>query len=162
MKMTVLYHSKSGNTKTMAEIIVEGMSSVDGVEAKSYSIDDIDENWIKESKCVVVGSPIYMADISGELKSWLVGPSMKYNLAGKIGGAFATADYIHGGGDLGIQNILHHMMVLGMLTYSSGAMQGVPVIHLGPVALSKQLNENKETFTIYGQRMAQKTLEIFA
>lgn len=161
MKMTVLYHSKSGNTKTMAGVIAEGMNSVNGVEAKTFSIDAIEDDWLKESSCVIVGSPIYMADMSGELKAWLAGPSMQYGLAGKIGGAFATADYIHGGGELGISNALNHMMVLGMMAYSGGAMQGVPVIHLGPVALSKQLEESREVFTTYGQRMAQKTLEIY-
>ena len=113
MKMAVLYHSVSGNTKTMAEVIAEGMQSVAGVAAKAFSVDDVDEAWVKESKCVVVGTPIYLASVSGKVKSWLEGPCKKCELAGKIGGAFATADYVHGGGELGIRTILDHMMVLG-------------------------------------------------
>ena len=81
--------------------------------------------------------------------------------AGKVGGAFATADYLHGGGDLGIQTILNHMMVLGMLTYSGGGSFGKPVIHLGPVALHGHLEESKELFRLYGQRMATKTVSLF-
>lgn len=42
MKMAVLYHSVSGNTKTMAEVIAEGMQSVAGVAAKAFSVDDVD------------------------------------------------------------------------------------------------------------------------
>lgn len=45
MKATVLYHSKSGNTQKMAEIIIQGMMSMEGVEAKAFSIDDIDSVW---------------------------------------------------------------------------------------------------------------------
>ena len=161
MKMTVLYYSKTGNTKQMADIIAQGMESVDGVEAKYFSIDAIDEAWAKESKCVVLGSPIYMAGECGAVHSFLEGPCMKYGLAGKVGGAFATADYIHGGGDLGIRSILDHLLVCGMLTYSGGGSFGKPVIHLGPVAIHGHLEESKETFLVYGQRMASKTVEIF-
>lgn len=161
MKMTVLYHSKTGNTKKMAEIICEGMMSVSGIEVKAFSLEEIDELWIQESKCVVLGTPIYMANMCGAVKTWLEGPCRKYGLAGKIGGAFATADYIHGGGELGIQTILDHMLVLGMLTYSGGGSFGKPVIHLGPVAIKEHLEESRATFLLYGQRMAAKTSELY-
>lgn len=161
MKMSVLYYSKTGNTKKMAEVIVEGMMSVEGVEAKSFSIEEIDEAWVKESRCVVLGTPIYMASVCGAIKNWLDGSSKKYGLQGKIGGAFATADYLHGGGELGIQMILDHMLVFGMMTYSGGGSWGKPIIHLGPLALKDHLEESEETFQIYGQRMAAKTKELF-
>lgn len=161
MKMTVLYHSKTGTTKKMAEIIAQGMMTVEGVEAKTFSIDEIDEAWAKESKCLVLGTPIYMASVTGAVKNWLETSSVKYGLTGKIGGAFATADYVHGGGDLGIRTILDHMMTLGMLTYSGGGAYGKPVIHLGPVALKEHLDESEETFQLYGKRMATKTMEIY-
>lgn len=158
--MTVLYYSKTGNTKKMADIIVQGMTSVNGVEAKAFPIDEIDETWIKESKCVVLGTPIYFASMAGAVKVWLEG-AMKYGLAGKIGGAFATANYVHGGGDLGIQTILDHMMVMGMLVYSGGGASGKPVIHIGPVAINEDLDDFADTFRSYGQRMASKTVELF-
>ena len=126
MKMTVLYHSVTGNTKTMAQVIAEGMMTVAGVEAKAFPIENWDAAWVKESKCVVLGTPIYLADLCSAVKVWLDGPALKAGLAGKVGGAFATADYLHGGGDLGIQTILNHMMVLGMLTYSGGGSFGTP------------------------------------
>lgn len=159
--MTVLYHSKSGTTKQMAEVIAAGMETVEAVQAKAFSIEDCDEEWVKESKCIVLGSPIYMASVCSEIKKWLETTCRNYQLAGKIGGAFATADYVHGGGELGIRLILDHMLVHGMLTYSGGGSFGKPVIHLGPVALKEHLEESKETFSLYGSRMATKTKEIF-
>lgn len=116
---------------------------------------------LNKKKCVVLGTPIYLADLCSAVKVWLDGPALKAGLAGKVGGAFATADYLHGGGDLGIQTILNHMMVLGMLTYSGGGSFGKPVIHLGPVALHGHLEESKELFRLYGQRMATKTVSLF-
>ena len=161
MKLTVLYYSKTGNTKHMAEIIARGMETVDGAEAKAFSIDKIDEAWAKESKCIVLGTPIYMASVCAAVTSWLQSSFPAYALAGKLGGAFATADYIHGGGDLGIRTILDHMMVYGMLTYSGGGSYGKPVIHLGPVAMSDCLEKSEDTFLTYGKRMAKKTLELY-
>ncbi|NLN98357.1 MAG: hypothetical protein GX127_08285 [Eubacteriaceae bacterium] len=161
MKMSVIYHSKSGNTKRMAEVIVEGMMSVEGVEAKAFSIDDVDETWAKESKCLIFGTPIYMACLSEPMYSWLHGPCAQLGLAGKIGGAFATANFIHGGGDLAIRTILDHLLTYGMMAYSGGGSFGQPVIHIGPVAIAKKLEESDEIFKLYGQRMATKTVELF-
>lgn len=160
MKMAVLYHSKSGNTKRMAEVVARGMASVKDVEARVFPIEQVDEAWVRESKCVVLGTPTYYADLTGTVKDFLE-HCKGYQLAGKMGGAFATADYIHGGGDLAIQTILTHMMVLGMLLYSGGSSHGRPVIHLGPVALMGHLEESEEVFHIYGQRMACKATELF-
>lgn len=161
MKLSVVYHSKTGNTKEMAEAIVTGMERVAGVAAKAFPIDGVDEAWIKESCGVVLGSPTYLASISGETKIWLDNCARKLGLAGKLGGAFATANYVHGGGDLAIRLILDHLMVLGMLTYSGGGAYGKPVIHLGPVAVAGHLEEYRETFELYGERMAKEAAVLF-
>ena len=88
MKMTVLYHSVTGNTKTMAQVIAEGMMTVAGVEAKAFPIENWDAAWVKESKCVVLGTPIYLADLCSAVKVWLDGPALKAGLAGKAGRRF--------------------------------------------------------------------------
>ena len=139
MKMMVLYYSKTGNTRKMAEVIAQGMERVPGVQAKTCSIEEVDEAWAKESRCIVLGSPIYMASVCAAVKAWLEGPCKCCELAGKVGGAFATAKYLHGGGAY-----------------------GNPIIHLGPVALGGHLEESEETFLAYGERMARKTAELFA
>lgn len=161
MKAAVLYYSKSGNTKAMAQVIADGMMKVEGVDVKTFSIDDIDIDWINESKCIVLGSPTYLASVAGAVKTWLDTGSGKCSMAGKLGGAFATANYIHGGGDLAIRLILDHLLVKGMLTYSGGGSAGKPVIHLGPVAIGENLHDYDETFSIYGERMAAKAMELF-
>ena len=46
MKASILYHSKTGNTKKMAEVIAEGMLSVEGVAAKAFSITEADHEYI--------------------------------------------------------------------------------------------------------------------
>lgn len=163
MKMAVIYHSVTGNTKNMGEMIVSGMNSVEGVEAKSFSIEDVDTEFVKEAKCVVFGSPIYAAHITGQMMNYLLSEAGKLGLAGKLTGAYATAQYVHGGAELGIREMLDHCMVLGALTYSGGGSFGKPVVHLGPVGIDHTLDIDQfaKNFEVYGKRMATKAMELF-
>ena len=164
MKMAVIHHSVTGNTKNMGEQIVKGMNCVEGVEAKGFPIEDVDVEFVKEAKCVVFGSPIYAAHITGQMMNYLLAEGGKLELAGKLAGAYTTAQYVHGGGELGIREMLDHCMVMGALTYSGGASFGKPVIHLGPVGIDITLNihEFAENFVVYGTRMATKAKELFS
>lgn len=164
MKMAVIYHSVTGNTKNMGEQIVKGMNSVQGVEAKSFPIEDVDMEFVKEARCVVFGSPIYAAHITGQMMNYLLAEAGKLELAGKLAGAYTTAQYVHGGGELGIREMLDHCMVMGALIYSGGGSCGKPVIHLGPVGIDNTMDINafSENFVIYGARMAAKAVELFS
>ena len=35
MNITILYHSESGNTKSVAEVVADGVSKVEGVQVKT-------------------------------------------------------------------------------------------------------------------------------
>lgn len=157
MKTTVIYLSKTGHTKQMAENIAKGMEKINAVQAKIFPIDAIDTQWINESECIVIGTPTYYADLSAEMKVFLETLG-NYKLAGKLGGAFATAGFVYGGGNIAISTILRHMMFYGMMVYSSGSTDNPP-IHLGPVAING--NESTETvFEDYGFRMAKQAMKI--
>lgn len=158
MQISIIYDSKTGNTAKAAQYIIEGIEKVEGIYGKAFHIDNIDETYVKESCSLIVGSPTYNGYLSGKLKIWLESGLTKLNVAGKLGGAFSTAAFIHGGGDLAIQCILTHLMVDGMMTYSSGQSKGMPVIHLGPVAISPNIDDFADLFKIYGQRMAEQAL----
>lgn len=167
MKLSVVYDSKTGNTKQAAQWIIEGMESVAGVEAKAFSIESVDEEFVIESKGIVIGSPSYAASMTPALHEWFSPPFKKPDFAGKLGGAFATEQYTHGGGTLVIQSILNTEMVAGMLCYSGGVMCGEPFIHLGPVGVNDNIEKHnrlelyKENFVIYGGRFAKKAMELW-
>ncbi len=168
MKLAVLYDSKTGNTAQAAAWIAEGMNEVENVEAMAFSIEDADVEFVKASRGVVIGSPSYAALMTPDLHAWLQTNGNKLKLSGKLGGAFATAQFTHGGGDLVIQSILTFEMVKGMLCYSGGASCGMPVIHLGPVAINNNVEKHnsldiyKGYFNIYGKRFAEKARELFS
>lgn len=160
MKLAIIYDSKSGNTAKMAECIMEGIQSVGDTEVKSFRIDQVDAEYVHECKAVIVGTPTYNGYLTARMKAWLETEAPKLKLAGKLAGSYATAAYIHGGADLAIQCVLTHLMIEGMMTYSSGQSKGAPVIHLGPVAIMPKLDEFAELFKIYGKRMAEQAMLI--
>ena len=167
MKLAVIFDSKSGNTRQAAEWIAEGMNEVRGADARTFSIEAVDEDFVKASDGVVIGSPSYCALMTAEMRTWLLESAMHLDLAGKLGGAFATEQYTHGGGELVIQSILMNELVYGMLCYSSGGGCGDPFIHIGPIGVNGNveahncLENYKEYFLIYGKRFAEKAGELF-
>ncbi len=157
-KIAIIYDSKSGTTAKAAEYIAEGIKSV--CEARCFPIDAVDTDYVQSCDGVILGSPTYFASLTADMKVWLEKKALNLRLAGKLGGAFATEQYIHGGGESTIQIIMTHELVLGMMVYSGGGAQGKPVIHTGPVGLGQNINDFKDLFAIYGKRFALQTMSI--
>lgn len=145
----------------MANVIAEGMKLEKNIEVGLFDIDNIDYDFLAESKAVVFGTPTYYANTCWQIKKWF-DESSNCNLSGKIGAVFATANYAQGGGDTAILTIINHLMVKGMLVYSGGSSLGQPFIHLGAVALKENFEESKDMFKIFGTRIAQKANELFS
>lgn len=89
---------------------------------------DVDTDYVKTCDGVILGSPTYFASLTANMKTWMETEAPTLGLSGKLGGAFATEQYIHGGAENAIQIMLTHEMVLGMMVYSSGGSYGTPVI----------------------------------
>ena len=68
MKAIVIYETKYGNTKQVAEIIAEGMSEVEGMEATVNHVKDVDISKISEYGVLVVGSPNHAGGPTGSVK----------------------------------------------------------------------------------------------
>ena len=160
MKAAIVYDSRTHTTEKAAGFIAEGLKSIKDIEVKCFNIDGADFEYIQQSQLVIFGSPTYMASVTAKMKSWLEGNAGKLKLSGKLGGAYATEQYIHGGAENAIQEMLVFMMVMGMMVYSGGSSCGKPVIHLGPVGMSQDIDSFKELFVTYGQRMGEQLLKI--
>lgn len=100
MKLAVIYDSKTNNTAAVAGYMADGMNSIEGVEAKTFMYSEADTEFIKECTGVVFGCPTYMAGPTADFYTWMEKSAKTLNLAGKLGGVFATEQYIHGGADL--------------------------------------------------------------
>ncbi|RDY23197.1 flavodoxin [Romboutsia maritimum] len=160
MKVSIVYHSKSGKTKHIGEIIKLGLEEVDGIEVKCMDIENIDVEFLKESKGVIFGTPTYLANTTWKMKKWLE-EFRDVNFGGKLGAVYATADYVWGGADTAILTVINHLMVKGMLVYSGGASLGKPYIHLGYVSVNGVNDEDTEVPTTFGKRIGEKVKELF-
>ncbi len=164
MKFAVIYYSKTGHTREMGEIIGRGIEK-EGGQVRLFSIEEpLDADYINACDGVLFGTPVYLASTCWQMKKWFDTESASVNLAGKLGGVYSTAHFAQGGGDVAILTLIGHLLVKGMLVYSGGAALGKPFIHLGPVALDAvegHYESCKADFEVYGERFAQKALELF-
>jgi NAD(P)H dehydrogenase (quinone) len=159
MKISVIYHSETGNTKRIAEMIAEGAKLGGEIEVKSMSIDEIDDSFVESSKAIILGCPTHRGAFSWQMKKWI--GTTKLKLAGKIGSVFVTAGYIGGGADFAEMGLIAHLLVLGMLIYSGGTSWGQPFIHYGAVTIKDGDEAQREKARIFGERIARKTQELF-
>ena len=56
-KVIVVYESKYGNTKLVAETIIEGMSEVEGTETVLSELKEVDLSKVIDYDAILVGSP---------------------------------------------------------------------------------------------------------
>ena len=73
MKITILYHSETGNTELAAKQIAQGVLSVPQTEVRLISLTKLtaeDEDWIARSSAVIFGTPVYVANMSWKLKEF--------------------------------------------------------------------------------------------
>lgn len=161
MQISIIYDSKTNNTATVAGYIAEGIRTNGNIDVKAFHIDHVDEEYVKNSQGVIFGSPTYAAGPTAEFYSFLQRRAGKLNLSGKLGGVFATEQYIHGGADLVMVRIMENLLVYGMMLYSGGASMGAPVIHVGPVEVSPDAEKFRDLFLIYGQRFAAQVEKVY-
>lgn len=129
-KALVIYYSRTGNTRKMAEFIAEGLAKEE-VEVTVKDIKDVFADELATYDAIIIGSPTYYGTMSAEVKR-LLDDSVKFHgkLEGKVGAAFSSSANIGGGNETTILDILNAMLIHGMII--QGDPQGD---HYGPVAI---------------------------
>jgi len=116
MQVLVLYYSRSGNTRTLAEAVSQGVESVDGVRCLRRSTDEVGIKDFNESNGIIAGSPVYFGVMAAELKKVFddfIGVRRK--MENKVGAAFATGGDASGGKETTIMSIIQVMLIYGMI-----------------------------------------------
>ena len=112
----VVYHSVKGHTRAMAEAVTEGARSVTGVTVKLVSVAEAKEADVLEADAILVGSPVYNANVAPEVQSFINSwPFRGAPLADKIGAAFVSAGAISAGEEAVQLSLLRSMLVFGMI-----------------------------------------------
>lgn len=115
MQVLVLYYSKGGNTKRLAEEIAKGVSSA-GIAAVLKTSQEVTKDDFVASGGIIAGSPVYFGVMAADLKRVFddfVGVRRK--MENKVGAAFATGGHHTGGKETTILSIIQCMLIYGMI-----------------------------------------------
>ena len=112
----IAYYSKTAHTQTLAEEVAKGALSIPGVQVVLKSIDQTTRKDLLEADAIIIGSPVYNANLAPEVVQFMSTWPFEGNpLKDKIGAAFVTAGGISAGEELAQVNILHSMLIFGMV-----------------------------------------------
>ena len=89
-KVIIVYESKYGNAKRVAETIAEGIRQIEGIEEAVVSgVKEVDLSKIPDYDAILVGSPTHIGQPTWGIKKF-IGKLGKLPLEGKFFAAFGT------------------------------------------------------------------------
>jgi len=158
-KILVLYHSASGNTAKMAELVAEGARSIADTEVRVREVDAATPDDIYWCDGLAVGSPTNMGLISWKMKRFWDQVMLEHwmKVDGKIACAFSSSGGWGGGTELACQSILTVLLNFGFLVFGVTDYAGkLTTLHYGAVtAREPRSDEIKEACRTLGRRLAE-------
>jgi NAD(P)H dehydrogenase (quinone) len=116
MQILILYYSKGGNTKKLAERIAEGVQSVSGVQALLKTTQEVTRDDFVNSAGVIAGSPTYFGVMSWDLKRIFDEfVPIRKKMENKVGAVFATSADPSGGKETTMISIFQCLLIYGMI-----------------------------------------------
>lgn len=165
-RVTVLvaYHSMTGNTEKMARGVAGGVRSVEGTAVLLRRVQDVTADELFSSDAVVVGSPVYWANMAGPVKTFFddwqlkFGVYPEFKMRDKVGAAFTTGGQVSGGKEVTMLTVLAAMLGNQMIVVSGGGAFGASATTEGdsPGIDEAELAQAKAL----GRRVAEVTLMV--
>lgn len=156
-KGIVIYYSRTGNTKEMAELIADAMNE-QSLTTDCKPVDKVKVDELKGYDVIVVGSPSYYGQMAAPIKNMFdESVNMHGSLAGKVGAAFSSAANIGGGNETTIIGIIEAMLIFGMVVV--GDSQGD---HYGPVSIGKPDERVQRQCARRGKIVAELAQKLFS
>lgn len=144
LSILVLYYSRQGATRRLAELIAQGIDSVPGCEARLRTVPAVSTvcaatepdiptegppyvelRDLEECSALALGSPTRFGNMAAPLKYFLDGTSAQWlsgALAGKPACVFTSTGSLHGGQEATLLSmmlpLLHHGMLMLGLPYT--------------------------------------------
>jgi NAD(P)H dehydrogenase (quinone) len=160
MQILILYYSKGGNTRKLAEQIAQGVENVAGATGVLKTTDEVSKDDFIASSGVIAGSPVYFGSMAAQLKQIFddyVGVRKK--MEGKVGAAFATSADPSGGKETTMLSIIQVMLIYGMVIV------GDPMAatgHYGTACVGAPDRGTAENARKLGRRVAELALKLQA
>ena len=144
IEILVLYYSRHGSVKSMAEIIARGVESVEGTQARIRSVPSVstvceatakpvpDEGApyvthddLKECAGIIMGSPARFGNMAAPLKYFLETTGSLWlsgTLVNKPAAVFTSSSSMHGGQEAALLSmmipLLHHGAIIAGIPYT--------------------------------------------
>ena len=71
VKVFVVYDTKYGNTKIVAEEILEGLREVEGVETAISDVEEVDLGRVADSEAILIGTPNHMGGPAWTIRKFI-------------------------------------------------------------------------------------------
>ena len=116
MQVLIMYYSRTGNTKKLAEDIAKGVQEVEGISCVMKPVSEVTQDDFLACDAIIAGSPVYFGTMAAEMKEvfdkFVV---IRKKMGDKIGAAFATSGDQSGGKETTIFSIIQAMLIYGMI-----------------------------------------------
>lgn len=155
-KILIVYYSRGGNTREMAQHVEAGVKDVGQVQVSCLSVEQVQVQDLLDYDAIIMGSPVYYGTMAAQMKK-LIDDSVAYHgkLAGKVGGAFASSANVGGGNETTVMDLLKALLIHGMVV--PGSAQGD---HYGAVSIGKPDTRAKAECRKLGQMVAELTVRL--
>jgi NAD(P)H dehydrogenase (quinone) len=116
MQVMVMYFTRSGHTKALADAIADGVRQVEGATCVVRDAHEVTEEDMLTSQGIIVGSPVYFGTMAAEIKQTLDAfVHLREHMEGKVGAAFATSADAAGGRETTLISLLQCLLIYGMV-----------------------------------------------
>jgi NAD(P)H dehydrogenase (quinone) len=158
-KILVLYHSRSGNTAKMAELVAEGARGIPDADLRVREVGSATADDVLWCDGLAVGSPTNMGLLSWPMKRFwdeAMAPHwMKVD--GKIACAFSSSGGWGGGTELACQSLLTVLLNFGFLVFGvTDYASKLTTAHYGAVTAREPREQGTQAACrLLGKRLAE-------
>jgi NAD(P)H dehydrogenase (quinone) len=145
-KILVLYHSNSGNTRQMAELVAAGAGQLEATEVRLKNITSADHTDLEWCDGIALGSSTNYGSVSWQMKQWWDEQPLENwgKRDGKIGCVFTSAGAWGGGQEwtcIALLSILinYGCRAFGLTDYTGGKFSA----HYGAIAAGRPAEATK-------------------
>ncbi len=165
INVLVVYYSAQGHTQALAEAVAKGARSVREVNVVLKTMTEATTNDILAADAIIVGSPVYNANAAPEVQQFINRwPFEGAPLRDKIGAAFVTAGGFSAGEELVQMNILHSLLIFGMIVVGGPDWQqpfgASGIVAEKPFETEKQAGKVDEQFLKKGEALGKRVAEL--
>ena len=116
MQVLVIYASKTGNTKKLAEAIAAGVREAGDVVCVVKPVAEVTKEDFLQSDGIIAGSPVYFGSMTAEMKGLFDGfVGIRQKMGDKVGSVFTTSGDPTGGKETTMMSMIQAMLIYGMI-----------------------------------------------